>query len=335
MANLDFTLVFNGKSFPVSKQQLCDLFEVHPCLFAEKVYQVQSLVTVEHFGDFVGYLKSKRLPDVTVVNAKDFYLLRQEFGLFDLASRCRQFTSDLQTVDSPLMSAWAELTAKRLCRSSQFESFTRDFPLCFADSVSSRFDRLERQVVQLERQIAKLDRYFDTGLSQCRSHCGELLTNISREFTDLESRLESRLSELKSACDHFRIDIDELSTVPHFFPLTAEDSLGGIISGLTQKHGGNVHDRGIVAITASDMEDDTRRNVADLTSDSFFRSRNEPGQWICWEFRDNLVRPTHYTIRACSGSRLESWLLEGSMNGEKWATIDQHRSNDHLKQPLI
>jgi hypothetical protein len=40
------------------------------------------------------------------------------------------------------------------------------------------------------------------------------------------------------------------------------------------------------------------RNVADLTFDSYFRSKNEPGQWICWHFHEKRARPTHYTIKS-------------------------------------
>jgi hypothetical protein len=67
------------------------------------------------------------------------------------------------------------------------------------------------------------------------------------------------------------------------FPLKEVKSLDGIISYLTRKHGGNVHGKGIVAITSKSVFNDDSwcalRNVADLISDSVFRSKCEPGQW--------------------------------------------------------
>jgi hypothetical protein len=114
MAGVDFTLVLDGKSFLIAKQKLIDFFELHPSLFDESQYQVQSSVSVEHFGDFVSYLQSKQLPEITTVNAKALYLLSQEFNAFDLSTRCAQLVSDLPTVDSLLMSSRAGLNANSL-----------------------------------------------------------------------------------------------------------------------------------------------------------------------------------------------------------------------------
>jgi hypothetical protein len=93
----------------------------------------------------------------------------------------------------------------------------------------------------------------------------------------------------------------------------------GIIAYLTKKHGGNVHEKGIVRITSKSVSDDPKyalTNVAHLTSGaSFFESQNEPGQWVCWDFHEMRVRPTHYTIRAWY---LKSWVVEGSLGARSW-----------------
>jgi hypothetical protein len=66
--------------------------------------------------------------------------------------------------------------------------------------------------------------------------------------------------------------------------------LEGIISYLTRKHGGNVHDRGIVTITSTepkcslfaslppyhDSPNSAAKNAADLTADRFFFSKDAP-----------------------------------------------------------
>jgi hypothetical protein len=57
-----------------------------------------------------------------------------------------------------------------------------------------------------------------------------------------------------------------------------------------EKHGGNVREKGIVTITSkSDLNHDH--------SDNSNYSTNELGQWICWDFHEMGVCPTHYTIR--------------------------------------
>jgi hypothetical protein len=108
----------------------------------------------------------------------------------------------------------------------------------------------------------------------------------------------------------------------------AAKSLDGIISYLTKKHGGNVHEKGIVAVTSKSVWNDDPQfavtNLVDLASHSAFSSKDRSGQWVCWDFREMLIRPTQYTIRA---ARLQSWVLEGSLNGRSWTQIDRQMNN--------
>jgi hypothetical protein len=104
-------------------------------------------------------------------------------------------------------------------------------------------------------------------------------------------------------------------------------SLEGIISYLTKKHGGNVHEKGIVAITSKSVADNPRsalKTVADLTSDLRFYSKNEYQQWVCCDFGEIRIHPTHYTIRA---AKLRSWVVEGSLDVESWTEIDRQTDN--------
>jgi hypothetical protein len=70
------------------------------------------------------------------------------------------------------------------------------------------------------------------------------------------------------------------------------------------------------------------RNVADLTFDSYFASRNDPGQWVSWDFHEMSVPATHYTIK---GYWLKSWVVESSLNGTAWTEIDRKTDNDDFK----
>jgi hypothetical protein len=120
------------------------------------------------------------------------------------------------------------------------------------------------------------------------------------------------------------------------FPLQKPSSFDGIISYLTQKHGGNVHDTGIVTLTSKSVYNTsfcTLRNFAYLAgssyaSDLIFRSKNEPGQWICWDFHEMRVHPTHYTIRSWG---LKSWKIESSLDGVAWIVIDRKVNYGYFK----
>jgi serine/threonine protein kinase len=87
----------------------------------------------------------------------------------------------------------------------------------------------------------------------------------------------------------------------------------GIIAHLTMVCGGNVHDHGIVDVTSSKAK--TRfaaESVVDLDAISIFwsgqgnkrddipHSRNN---WICYDFKDRSIVPTHYAIRSCRDGR--------------------------------
>jgi hypothetical protein len=112
-------------------------------------------------------------------------------------------------------------------------------------------------------------------------------------------------------------------------PMKESLSLAGIVSYLTKKHRANLHEEGVITITSksdrSSVFGGALSAVADLTSNLYFTSANEPGQWICWDFRNMRVYPTHYTIRA---GGLKSWIVEGSPDGERWTEIDRQTDSN-------
>jgi hypothetical protein len=107
-------------------------------------------------------------------------------------------------------------------------------------------------------------------------------------------------------------------------------SLTGIISSLSTTHAGNVHEKGVVALTSKSVLNATvaLKNVADLTQDSEFKSKNEPGQWVCWDFRDARVHATGYTASAYA---LRTWIIEGSLDGNTWTVVDRHADNQDFR----
>jgi hypothetical protein len=109
-----------------------------------------------------------------------------------------------------------------------------------------------------------------------------------------------------------------------------ESPLGGIIASLTHRYGGNVHDRGIVTVSGTVYDGNSgnaAKNVLDLSTDSRFCSKMEPNQWICYNFNDRRVRPTHYSINSWSSHYLRSWVLEGSIDNSNWKELDRHEGD--------
>jgi hypothetical protein len=143
-----------------------------------------------------------------------------------------------------------------------------------------------------------------------------------------------------------------------FVPLVKKgetfDVPDGIIAHLTRECGRNVHDCKVVAVTAGSfqrtaekMKDDPKQ-VADLKSGSFFwsdcRYRNEDiphtrNNWLCYDFKERRIVPTHYTIRTnlCDPGffHLKSWVVETSADGKNWREVAREKNNEQLKGPCV
>jgi hypothetical protein len=73
------------------------------------------------------------------------------------------------------------------------------------------------------------------------------------------------------------------------------------------------------------------KNAADFTYDWYFKSDDEPGQWICWDFGEMRIRPTHYTMKAVYP---KSWIVEGSLDGANWTELDRQTDNEDFKTDI-
>jgi hypothetical protein len=67
-----------------------------------------------------------------------------------------------------------------------------------------------------------------------------------------------------------------------------------------------------------------------------------PGHWICYDFKERTIVPTHYSLRSASrdyggvgGSHLKSWLIETSMNESNWTVVDERRDNADLNDQNV
>jgi hypothetical protein len=100
----------------------------------------------------------------------------------------------------------------------------------------------------------------------------------------------------------------------------------GIIAYLTHKHGRNVHAHGIIDITAAThLPGGEPKNLCDLDSESEYLSSSTYGanQSVCWDFKGMRIRPTHYTLRSGTMDFPQSWIMDGSIDGNNWSEIDR------------
>jgi hypothetical protein len=104
----------------------------------------------------------------------------------------------------------------------------------------------------------------------------------------------------------------------------------GIIASLTREFGGNVADRGIVAISGppGNISKYDPKNVADLEGGPGFLGNSQSDASICYDFRERKITATHYSIRTDSGSdcRPKSWAIEVSNDGSGWQEVDRREN---------
>jgi hypothetical protein len=99
---------------------------------------------------------------------------------------------------------------------------------------------------------------------------------------------------------------------------------GGIIAYLTRLHDQNLHDKGIVTVTSKSLDEGNLGQVVDFSLGEV-RTKGEADSWICWNFHNLVVFPTHYYVKSRS---LYSWVVESSLDGENWVDIDRRIEQD-------
>ena len=113
------------------------------------------------------------------------------------------------------------------------------------------------------------------------------------------------------------------------------DPQQGIIASLTRNCGGNVHEEGLVEVTASGCRFGSLKNVVQLGTNSYFRSNDEPNSWICYDFKTRRVTPTSYMLISDDRHYPRSWVLEVSNDRSTWEVIDRRDDNEDLKEQYV
>lgn len=111
----------------------------------------------------------------------------------------------------------------------------------------------------------------------------------------------------------------------------------GVFAHMTQKSGGNPHDKGLVKVSASSTGNtgiDTPSKILNFGREHHWYTKNEPNQWIRFDFGQKTISPTAYTLKTFNnhpgGSHLRSWVIEGSNDSKNWIIIDQQNSTNYL-----
>jgi hypothetical protein len=173
----------------------------------------------------------------------------------------------------------------------------------------------------------------------------DLLRFVRFEYLSSEC-ISAFVRDLISECD-FAVDRPLWTAIcrrtPSAFisvpcPLPGPKSMDGIMSYLSRKISDrvcpNVHYHKVVLITSSSQSSNpgcALSNLGNVSDHGHFESALGPGfQWVCWDFQERRVRPTHYALRSANLNYPRSWVLEGSLDRKTWTELDRQTDNSHL-----
>jgi hypothetical protein len=287
-------IIFSGRSFTIPSSTLSEdssFFSLHPDVDSDSAYEVQAAVRPEIFDEFFSCLKKKEPFLITAESCRSLSILGLEFGHTQLCAQSSHF---------------------RLCALEAETSEVSD------QLTHAGFPQMFHDIRSLKYEIRQIK-------SQPRSTIDD---SIQRDVTSLKSEIQ----RLKAAGPRPAVENRSIVFKPAT-ELNAGQPLNGIIADLTGKCGVPLETSGLVKVTASSVSNPrySPANAADLTSGSYFYSKGQENQWICYEFCKATVRLKKYAIRSYWGDcHPKSWVVEISSDGSDWKEVDRQDGNKDL-----
>ena len=151
---------------------------------------------------------------------------------------------------------------------------------------------------------------------------------------DVKSLVTEALSAKEANIEREMVDSDEMEVKTFSLQDDSDDDVpSGIINYLTKEYGGNLHEKGVVTVTASSVWDEMHPwSVLSFHSSSTFETHSKENSWICYDFKDRRVCPTGYMILGCRHCIIHEWKIQGSNDDaptpSSWEDLDQGLNSD-------
>ena len=149
--------------------------------------------------------------------------------------------------------------------------------------------------------------------------------DLTKEIWDTFSKRCAKVRKDENKSDRYKPkDVKLLYEENHEFE--------GIISYLKKKSNGDIDK--LLAITSSKIESQNTpaKHAIDFEDKNhYFSTGPIENRWICFDFKENKVNMTHYTIRNYKGTNNpKSWIIEGKNEegSDNWETIDERNNEE-------
>lgn len=122
-------------------------------------------------------------------------------------------------------------------------------------------------------------------------------------------------------------NLDKGDTYDEKCELNESEPLNGLFALLRSKNGGNPHTKEVIIITVSSTVANNPWQVIDPDWTSHWVTKNEPDQWIKFDFKTSRMVLSSYTLKTynyvAGGNHMKTWVVEGSANDTDWLELDR------------
>ena len=225
------------------------------------------------------------------------------------------------------------------------------------DNINANLNKNNSTISDLESRCSDLDNLYNDILARLNTMKQEHTKQAAYPPPKAEKKKKSRISvfvprklmdnpprgQRKTASmkepDHKHVSfVEPTISISHTTKkaYNGVDKLNGVINYLTQKYG-NVVDAEIIGIDSALPGNQNLKNICSYDWSFCWASKDTPGQWVRFDFKAHTIKVDNYSIKTCpykaNFHHLKNWVLEGSMDGEKWDELDKREENSELNYP--
>jgi hypothetical protein len=274
----------------------------------------------------------------SLIEANRSMTTASQSSIAELGLRLSSFDSRLSDVENLLKSSSDRLEDVSTSLNRQIGGLSER--LCAIEGrIRTQFGDHGARLIEVENSTKQIE----IGLRESAERMDGQLGGIEKITSELRRTFETfRECEFVSPSAKLQVIEDEINHMKKSLESQKRKvikykpggELKGIISFLTRKCGRDLHDAGLVSVTGSQSN---AQRVVDFDSSSKFQGSSRANDWICYDFRERRVMPTHYSLRTCSdacspGCFPTSWVIEISENGQSWEVMDRKSEGSSMNQ---
>ena len=168
-----------------------------------------------------------------------------------------------------------------------------------------------------------------------KDYLKEYIEMIDNEDIEREAKLFKKIKQLLiQNIDNIKIKKEikgKIEKINH----EEGQNFQGILYNLQKKYGNNIHDQGIISISASSSQHNRPEQVINYNWNEKWHSDGNPGNWLEINFKQFKVKVDGYSLKTMNSPpdqdcHLKNWIIEGSKNKIDWIEIDREVNNYDL-----